>query len=543
MKSRRNIIGWQLLLLLLITPLMTTAVEAATGTVNYNTVYQQLEGFGGAAVYDCYNLTVHPEREKIYDRLFKELGIEILRIRNCYGYDSTSVSRTKTIIAEARKPQRSPNLKLEMVPWSPPGGLKSGGTIKGGTLAGGPSSYVYDDYADWWHESLVNWASGDNGITPDFISIQNEPDCNNTSYDTCIFNPTEDSHVAGYDQAFEAVYNKLYAEMGSSMPEMWAPCTMGFGGSVAYIEALDDIEQLDNVDGFSHHLYTDGSYDNPDDMIEEPGYTMQEYAADYGYKPLHMTEYVRLNTTPNFDMAWKFAWHIYNCLYYLHSTSYFNWTLFRYGSPSSGGIVTMDSPSTFIIRPQYWYLKAYARYTDKDWYVLGTSVSGTTNLRMSAFKNPENSELTVVILNISTGSISLTSLTLNNFVVDSSEVYQSKEDDYWVSLGAFSGSLTLPARSITTIHMTGAPGFSDCDGVLDAGYGLESDLSGDCYVNYEDLDYISYYWLNTDCVAFDDCDGADFEPDGDVDLIDYSVFAEQWMWCNDPTDPNCTPNW
>lgn len=508
---------------------------AAKGTVNYNTVYQQLEGFGGAAVYECPDLTTHTKREEIYDLLFQELGIEILRIRNCYGYDSSSVNATKTIIAEAREPGRNPNLKLELVPWSPPGYLKSSGSHNGGTLAGGPSAYVYDDYADWWYGSLVEWASGTNGIVPDFISIQNEPDWEAT-YDSCIFNPTEDTNAAGYDQAFEAVYNELYAQMGPNMPEMWAPCTMGFGNSVAYIEALDDIGQLDNVDGFSHHLYSDGDYNNPDGMIAG----MTSYNASYGYKPLHMTEYVKLNTIPNFDMAWRFAWHIYNCLYYEHVTSYFNWTLFRaYGS---GGIVTLNSSSTYIIRPQYWYLKAYARFTGEDWYVLDTSVSGTTDFRMSAFKNPESNELTVVILNISDGDTPLTSFTLNDFTPGSSEVYQSYEDNYWVSLGSFSTPLSLPGRSITTIHFTRLQ-LEDCDEVISGGYGLESDLYEDCYVDFKDFAVVANYWLNTNCASLGDCEGADFEPDGDVDFFDFGDFALQWLWCDDPEDPSCTPNW
>ena len=39
-------------------------------------------------------------------------------------------------------------------------------------------------------------------------------------------------------------------------------------------------------------------------------------------------------------------------------------------------------------------------------------------------------------------------------------------------------------------------------------------------------------------------DGADFAPtDGDVDFFDFARFAEQWLWCNDPEDLSCTPNW
>jgi hypothetical protein len=88
------------------------------------------------------------------------------------------------------------------------------------------------------------------------------------------------------------------------------------------------------------------------------------------------------------------------------------------------------------------------------------------------------------------------------------------------------------------------PVFSNCNEVLAAGFGLSSDIYGDCYVNYKDLNIITDNWLANDCTEPDNCGGADFGPkDGIVDLLDYSSFAEQWMWCNNPTDSNCTPNW
>jgi len=429
----------------------TQAGMAATGQVNYNTTYQQLLGFGGAAVYDVTGLVNHEDSNEVYDLLFKELGIEILRIRNTYDYSTGpgDLPATATIIAAAREPQRSPNLKIELVPWSPAYYVKSNeDESDGGTLAGGPDDYVYDDYANWWYNSLGEWKS--RGVEPDYISLQNEPDIE-TDYDSCYFAPTQNSTFAGYDQAFEAVYNKLYSQMGPNMPQMWAPCTMGFGNSIAYIEALIDIGQIDNVDGFSHHLYTDGSYDDPDGMISG----MEDYAEDYGYKPLHMTEYVKLSTTPNFDMGLRFAHHIYNCLYYEGVTSFFNWTLFRGPNPNGGGIVTLTSTTDYVIRPQYWFLKHYAHFTGENWYLVDTSVSGTSsgNLRMAAFQSPDNSKLTIVITNISTSSTSLT-LTVNGFSYDISEVYRSSETENWLYLGTYDSSLTLPAESITTIALS-----------------------------------------------------------------------------------------
>jgi glucuronoarabinoxylan endo-1,4-beta-xylanase len=437
------------------------AGRAAEGTVKYNTVYQQLDGWGGAIYCDHYRLTQHPKKEEIYDLLFKDLHLDILRLRNMYGYpeehsDDGMRARELTagaeIIAEAKEPQRSPDLRILLTPWSPAAYLKSNNNLFGGTLAKDINgNYVYEDYAQWWYESLLAWEA--NGVVADIISIQNEPGTL-TSYDSCRLDPTESTNYAGYDQAYEAVRNKLNAEMGSSMPEMWAADHSGYGQS--HINALVSRVGSENVEGFNFHLYgAGGSYDNPDTLI--PG--MTDFYNTYGYKPLHMTEYVRLNTTPNFDMAWRWAWHVYNCLYYLHTSSYFNWTLFRGIGPDKGGIVTMDSNDTYIIRPQYWYLKAYSYFSGKEWYVLGTSVSGTdaADLRISAFKNPDSNELTVVILNIA-ASYTDVNLTLSGFAPDSpdsSEVYQSSADANWLYLGTYDPLMTLPPRSITTIALSG----------------------------------------------------------------------------------------
>jgi glucuronoarabinoxylan endo-1,4-beta-xylanase len=523
-------------------------LPAAAGVVDISTVYQQLEGFGGAVVYDSGSLTTHQKKEEIYDLLFKELGLEILRIRNTYGYTTEplwqEMTSTAEIVAEARKPGRSPNIKTELVPWSPPAYLKSNNSeSNGGTLKKDAyGNFIYDDYAQWWYESLLEFAAL--GVEPDFISIQNEP-LIETSYDSCRFYPNEwwDPCVAGYDYAFETVWQKLNAEMGSAMPEMWAPETMGLMDMEWYILYSFDpmyggVGDISHVAGFSHHLYTEGDYDDPDGMIDD----LSNAYDNFGYKPLHMTEYVKLDTTPNFDMGMKFAWHIYNCLYYLHSTSYFNWTLFR--SSSAGGIVTIDSTSAYTIRPQYWFLKAYTHFTGKDWYVLGTSVSGTgsSNVRISAFKSPENDQQTVVILNKSANSTNLT-LTLNGFSLDNAEIYRSGETEHWVYIGPFyeAGSLMLPAYSITTISNVA---LSNCDSVLAADHGLTSDIYPDCYVNYKDLKIITDYWLNTECDLYGGCEGADFEPtNGIVNFFDLSTFAEQWLWCNNPEDAGCTPNW
>jgi hypothetical protein len=86
--------------------------------------------------------------------------------------------------------------------------------------------------------------------------------------------------------------------------------------------------------------------------------------------------------------------------------------------------------------------------------------------------------------------------------------------------------------------------YQNCIQVQLGGDVLVSDLTGDCYVNLEDLEIISVYWLDVNCVEPDNCGGADFEPvDGDVDLQDFSDFAMNWLLCNDPVDSACIKNW
>ena len=90
-----------------------------------------------------------------------------------------------------------------------------------------------------------------------------------------------------------------------------------------------------------------------------------------------------------------------------------------------------------------------------------------------------------------------------------------------------------------------SPAYSNCGEVIAAGFRLASDLDSDCYVDYMDLETLAYNWVNDGCSQANNyCGLADFEPrDGTVDFLDFSDFAKQWLGCNNPQDPDCTPNW
>jgi glucuronoarabinoxylan endo-1,4-beta-xylanase len=95
-------------------------------------------------------------------------------------------------------------------------------------------------------------------------------------------------------------------------------------------------------------------------------------------------------------------------------------------------------------------------------------------------------------------------------------------------------------ESGNSTEATATPDYQTCDDVQAGEDGLESDLDGNCYVDLKDLGVFAQYWLNTNCAAQENCEGADFVPtDGVVNFFDLGTFVQQWLWCNDPEDPAC----
>ena len=86
--------------------------------------HQTITGFGAALAYYEGWLTAHPNRTQIYDVIFKELSLDILRLRNAYGYDPGMVTRAKQFIDAAEKSLGHP-IDVLVSSWGPPASFKS----------------------------------------------------------------------------------------------------------------------------------------------------------------------------------------------------------------------------------------------------------------------------------------------------------------------------------------------------------------------------------------------------------------------------------
>jgi hypothetical protein len=56
-----------------------------------------------------------------------------------------------------------------------------------------------------------------------------------------------------------------------------------------------------------------------------------------------------------------------------------------------------------------------------------------------------------------------------------------------------------------------------------------ADFDGSQFVNYLDFSKLAAFWMVKDCNTQANCDGCDFEPDGDVDFDDLRQFTDLWL--------------
>lgn len=424
-----------------------TSSSTASGTIDINTQYQVIEGFGAAGAWYEGWLTAHPQRETLYDLFFDELGLDIYRLRNTHDQSTDYMTRSAEIVTEAK--ERNPNLKILISSWSPPTYLKSNGDIAGGgdaTLIGGPSSYDYAGFANWWADSITAWWN-DYGVHADYISIQNEPDYD-ASWDSCRFDPTENSSVAGYDQAFETVYNEMYSRFGASMPKMLAPECIGLGYSTLD-NFLNAIINHNHVYGYAHHLYHGGNGQDPDSYLPE----MQALNVSWGSKPLFQTEYENRTDASAWPDAYNIALLLHNALTAEEVSGYLYWDLF-WAEP--GGLVGFPSygSSSYTIHSDFYGFKQYSAFIYPDWQRIDAT-DDSSDVRMSAYISPDESQMTVVIINTSASTDIDLTLSFTDFTIASGTVYRTSQMENCASIGRFDpgNPLTLPAQSVTTLSL------------------------------------------------------------------------------------------
>jgi len=185
----------------------------ATGNVIYvdeSETYQPIEGFGAAFTDSAAYLLneVAPKSvlsstmNDLFTRAGEGIGLSFMRTpmaasdiaRTQYSYDDNNGQGDPTlanfsvahdqadiipIIVQAQ--QLNPQMKLMANPWSPPGWMKTSGSMVGGGLL----SSMYSPWAQYFVKYLQAYSAA--GVRVDYISVQNEPSVLTTNYPGMCF--------------------------------------------------------------------------------------------------------------------------------------------------------------------------------------------------------------------------------------------------------------------------------------------------------------------------------------------------------------------
>jgi glucuronoarabinoxylan endo-1,4-beta-xylanase len=365
-------------------------VPPATSTIDPSRTYQTIEGLGGAIAFYNGWVTAHPYRLEIYTNAFAGLNLSMLRLGDWFRYQGTVNFDPDApgFVANANRILGHP-VPVFMSSWAPPAFLKSNGQVgNGGTLVVTNGGFAYTNFAQYWYDSLL--AYGTNGVSPAWISIQNEPDFA-AGYDSCVFHPNEDTvngtNYASYSKALDAVFQRLTNL--PSPPKILAPEVVGLG--------FNDVQNYaatmhsNSFYGVAHHLYGGSSDGTPD------GYNANMAALTnvFPAKPRFMTEYGLSDMIDQANL-------IHNVLTVEQASGYNYWSLIW---PVGGnGLVQIENPFNLSswtnappgtttqshgwwLTPAYWAMKHYSYFIQPGFTRVAAACTDS-NVLTSAYLPP-----------------------------------------------------------------------------------------------------------------------------------------------------------
>lgn len=448
--------------------------EVSVKKVTFDTsvTHQTMDGFGAAYTWYGDRLLYAKNSEEGLDALFSDAKLTILRFKNEYEYSvpgkaSNAVAMAKNYEqARERAALYGERVKVLLCCWSPPASLKSDDTIANGngTLKKNENGeYMYKEYADWWTESVKYYQA--RGIVIDYVSIQNEVDFSPSTYEGCRFGETETDSVASYAKAFLAVYEAFKEAFGDEAPVLLAPETMGLntGSLLSYTRDIIDTAP-EALGGIAFHLYASGTSNEDDNTVKPISYQtvftgLSNFFADY---KKWQTEFFIGKGIQTSELIWE-ALTEANLNAYLYWSGV--WDDSKPGTFESSDLVEVNSKGEWRLTANYYAMRHFSEYI-RPGYVRVDCTSESIPVKSCAFINENGSKVAVVLVNVQNkdNTVSLSGL---DYTITDANIYQSvfgdeslNDSEMYKSLGKLNdkGEILLPAKSVTTIDITGYVG-------------------------------------------------------------------------------------
>lgn len=366
---------------------------------------QTVGGIGGNIVYYEEWVTESKNKEAIYDTVFNGLGITALRMANWWQVNNDRMPDQAEIFLKAKE-MCGDELPVIMTAWTAPTYLKSNNKEALGTLKRNQNgSYAYDDFANWWQESIEKYR--ELGVNPDYVSIMNEPDITQADYHSTQLDPTETWEHAGYDKALESVYNKV-SKMDNA-PKFLGADNIGIGWNQT--QGYANKMNHKYIAGYCFHYYHHGymEYDNnPNPAYHKfvnPDFYIQaqtKMAQDLTDRPLWMSEFSPLRDLKDKDEVYL-AWSLLNGFKYNKLNYYIYWNL-TWGDRENA-IINIETDSSknktqlgFRVNDIYHGLRHFSKFVRPGMIVEEVDVNNKDIIAIS-FRTKDKDSSTIVMVN------------------------------------------------------------------------------------------------------------------------------------------------
>jgi glucosylceramidase len=382
---------------------------AQTITVNPSTTYQSMTGFGASLTdSSAWLIANSPQRNAIMAKLFDPnsgIGLDFLRqpvgasdfARSVYSYDDVAAGQSDLTLANfsiahdnayilpvlQQALQLNPAATVMATPWSPPGWMKSGGSMIGGSLIASD----YQVYANYLVKYLQAYKAA--GVPVSLLSPQNEPEYSPSSYPGSTLSAAAETSLIANNLG-PAIKNAGLTTGILAYDHNW--------DDTAYPSAiLGNAAAAQYVAGIAWHCYAG----NPSAQT-----TVHNAAPN---KDAYFTE---CSGTQSANTANTFSdsldWQTENLIIgstrnWAKSVVTWNMALDPRGGPSMGcstctGVVTVDnSAGTAAYNAEYYVLGQAAKFVKPGAVRLDSNTFGSGNVEDVAFRNPDGSTALIVL--------------------------------------------------------------------------------------------------------------------------------------------------
>jgi glucuronoarabinoxylan endo-1,4-beta-xylanase len=355
--------------------------DSGTVTIQWNQVQQVIDGFGASSAwrgnwstalanmfFGTNNGTGTARTGGNY--AYTGIGLSLLRSRIAPG--GTTVEQNIMQLAQAR------GARVWSSPWSPAPAaqFKSNGNVNGGSFIGTPENY--QAYANQLAGYVVNMKN-QYGINLYALSIQNEPDANVTTYESCNWTALQIHDFIPYLAAALAASNVAATKIMLPESQNWTD-PQGLR-----LTALNDPATAAPVGIIANHNYV------PNNAAGDQ--TTPAALNKYG-KALWQTEVAKLSGADSSiadGVYWAGRVHLF--LTAAQANAWHYWWLTAYGTSNEGLCDTNDVPAK-----RMYTLGNFSRFVRPGFHRLATT-DHSSPLQISAYKNLTNGQFAIVAIN------------------------------------------------------------------------------------------------------------------------------------------------